>query len=103
MSLAQTRGQGTIRATLDLVAEQNGGFVGAWVGETPAFTDTDVRGSAGVGVSDTSTIGHEVISMTPAVSDVGIIGVAPSTYYAAINRPLSARRQRDAQLKIEIG
>jgi putative transposase len=29
--------------------------------------------------------------------------VAPSTYYAALKRPLSARRQRDEQLKIEIG
>jgi putative transposase len=29
--------------------------------------------------------------------------VAPSTYYAAVARPLSARRQRDEQLKIEIG
>jgi len=29
--------------------------------------------------------------------------VAPSTYYAAVKRPLSARRQHDEQLKIEIG
>jgi len=29
--------------------------------------------------------------------------VAPSTYYAAVNRPPSARRQRDEQLKLEIG
>jgi putative transposase len=28
--------------------------------------------------------------------------IAPSTYYAAISRPVSARRQRDEQLKIEI-
>jgi putative transposase len=31
-----------------------------------------------------------------------VLQVAPSTYYAAVNRPLSARRQRDEQLKIEI-
>jgi putative transposase len=29
--------------------------------------------------------------------------VAPSTYYAAVNRPPSARRRRDEQLKLEIG
>ena len=29
--------------------------------------------------------------------------VAPSTYYAAVDRPGSARRQRDEQLKLEIG
>jgi len=29
--------------------------------------------------------------------------VAPSTYYAAVKRPLSARRQRDEQLQVEIG
>lgn len=32
-----------------------------------------------------------------------ILQVAPSTYYAAVNRPLSARRQHDEQLKIQIG
>jgi putative transposase len=32
-----------------------------------------------------------------------VLQVAPSTYYAAVKRPLSARRQRDEQLKIEIG
>ena len=32
-----------------------------------------------------------------------VLQVAPSTYYAAISRPLSARRQRDEQLKLEIG
>lgn len=32
-----------------------------------------------------------------------VLQVAPSTYYAVISRPLSARRQRDEQLKIEIG
>jgi putative transposase len=32
-----------------------------------------------------------------------VLQVAPSTYYAAVNRPRSARRQRDEQLKIEIG
>ena len=29
--------------------------------------------------------------------------VAPSTYYAAVSRPPSARKQRDEQVKIEIG
>jgi putative transposase len=29
--------------------------------------------------------------------------IAPSTYYAAVSRSLSARRQRDEQLKLEIG
>ena len=32
-----------------------------------------------------------------------VLQVAPSTYYAAVNRPLAARRQRDEQLKLEIG
>jgi putative transposase len=32
-----------------------------------------------------------------------VLQVAPSTYYAAISRPRSARRQRDEQLKLEIG
>jgi putative transposase len=32
-----------------------------------------------------------------------VLQVAPSTYYTAISRPLSARRQRDEQLKLEIG
>jgi len=31
-----------------------------------------------------------------------VLSVAPSTYYAAISRPLSARRQRDELLKTEI-
>jgi len=31
-----------------------------------------------------------------------VLQVAPSTYYAAVSRPLSARRQRDEQLKCEI-
>jgi putative transposase len=31
-----------------------------------------------------------------------VVGVPASTYYAAKRRPLSARRQRDAQLKLEI-
>jgi putative transposase len=31
-----------------------------------------------------------------------VLQVAPSTYYAAVNRRLSARRQRDEQLKVEI-
>ena len=31
-----------------------------------------------------------------------VLSVAPSTYYAAISGPLSARRQRDEQLKLEI-
>ncbi len=31
------------------------------------------------------------------------LSVAPSTYYAAISRPLSARSQHDEQLKLEIG
>jgi putative transposase len=32
-----------------------------------------------------------------------VLSVAPSTYYAVISRPLSARRQHDEQLKLEIG
>jgi transposase InsO family protein len=32
-----------------------------------------------------------------------ILQVAPSTCYAAVHRPLAARRQRDEQLKLEIG
>jgi putative transposase len=32
-----------------------------------------------------------------------VLQVAPSTYYAAVNHPVSARRQRDEQLKVEIG
>ena len=32
-----------------------------------------------------------------------VLQVAPSTYYAAVNRPASVRRQRDEQLKLEIG
>jgi putative transposase len=32
-----------------------------------------------------------------------VLGVATSSYYAAKRRPPSARRQRDAQLKTEIG
>jgi putative transposase len=31
-----------------------------------------------------------------------VLQVAPSTYYAAVKRPQSARRQRDEQLKVEI-
>jgi putative transposase len=31
-----------------------------------------------------------------------VLQVAPSTYYAAVSRPLSARKQRDEQLKVEI-
>jgi putative transposase len=31
-----------------------------------------------------------------------VLQIAPSTYYAAVSRPLSARRQRDEQLKLEI-
>ena len=32
-----------------------------------------------------------------------VLQVDPSTYYAAVSRPLSGRRQRDEQLKCEIG
>ena len=32
-----------------------------------------------------------------------VLQVAPSTYYAAVNRPLSVRRQCDEHLKVEIG
>jgi putative transposase len=31
-----------------------------------------------------------------------VLQIAPSTYYAAVSRPLSARRQRDERLKVEI-
>jgi putative transposase len=31
-----------------------------------------------------------------------VLQFAPSTYYAAVSRPLSARKQRDEQLKVEI-